>query len=167
MSDLIARINIEIERDIELANGEDEQAHNQRHWPDRIERQAAAFRKILELHRKGTLPENAYGEDSPYPPSTWSALRAKENDGSYCVSCYREAWPCPTVLALADVYGLEGPAMLQAIPPNVWTKLQHDNVDVYHNAGHSVIVCYGDGPITTEPDVELRIRQHDEGSRST
>lgn len=52
--------------------------------------------------------------------------------------------------------------MLQAIPPNVWTKLVHWNVDVHHNAGHSVIVCYGDGPITTEPGVELHIRPHGE-----
>lgn len=82
MDDLIARINIEIERDIELVNGEDEQAHNQRHWPDRIERQAAAFRKILDIH------------SGPH---------------SCGFSDYDDADPCGTQLALAEVYGIDTP----------------------------------------------------------
>lgn len=73
MDDLIARINIEIERDIELVNGEDEQAHNQRHWPDRIERQAAAFRKILDWAQRRNCAD---GEHLLSPPDPSELIEA-------------------------------------------------------------------------------------------
>lgn len=52
MSTLIERIKAEIDEDVRLANGEDEQAHNERHWAARIERQAEAFKRIVARHQR-------------------------------------------------------------------------------------------------------------------
>lgn len=48
-ADLTAKVEAEIAKDVEIAHGEDWHAQEERHWPDRIERQADAFRKILEF----------------------------------------------------------------------------------------------------------------------
>lgn len=106
MSDLIARIQREIDIDVRLANGEDERAHNERHWPDRIERQARAFRKILEIHNY-VVKEELRGRLGV--PGAGGLVTFY-----FCPGCGGRDWdidgfdsPCPTVLALAEAYGIE------------------------------------------------------------
>lgn len=62
--ELIVKIQKEIKKDVNLANGEDEEAHNERHWADRIERQAQAFRKILTF--TGVLRADYRDNDADY-----------------------------------------------------------------------------------------------------
>ncbi len=87
---LLEDIEREIEKDIELANGEDEQEHAQRHWPDRIERQADAFRSILERHR-------------PVDNSRNHAIYIQ------CATCRDDEggpanWPCEEIRDIASIY---------------------------------------------------------------
>lgn len=89
MDDLTAKIRAEIDTDVRLANGEDEQAHNERHWPDRIERQAAAFRLLLDL----ALNLRAAYQDDP-------CNGARQNDN---------ATASDILGALRDVYEIKHP----------------------------------------------------------
>lgn len=91
-SALISAINAEITADVNITNGQDMNEHAERFWPDRIERQAAAFRRILHRHR-------------PYG-TTDNQLR--------CITCVHDGnrrtsvlWPCDEVRDLADIYQIE------------------------------------------------------------
>lgn len=90
MTDLTALINAEIDKDVELSHGEDEQEHAERHWPDRIERQAAALRRILARHKPITRE---------YPHPVCSRCR-KGKKGK------RVEWPCPEIRDLLAIYDL-------------------------------------------------------------
>lgn len=85
--DLIARIRAEIDKDVEIVNGEDWHAQEERYWPDRVERQAAAFRKILGLAQE--------------------AIEGYEEDPCNGARQIERAWASDVIGALADVYGLE------------------------------------------------------------
>jgi len=83
--ELLNRLRREIERDIELSLGEDEQEHAERHWPDRIERQAAAFCRIIKRHR-------------PVPKRNIEAMK--------CARCDK-SWPCAEIRDLAAIYDID------------------------------------------------------------
>jgi hypothetical protein len=112
MSDLIAKINAKLDAEELAARDAIKQSHTSRRlidgqmvavpirpsrwrgaaWPpERVLRQVTAHRKILELHaaRLVTLP----GWDSN-PDTPW------------CGEC-NARFPCPTLLALAEAYGIE------------------------------------------------------------
>lgn len=96
---LIANIGGEISRDVDIANGEDHHAQEQRWWPDRVERQAEVFRGIIERHK---------------PRRMWADGVADHE--LECVACttggYLRSpmtWPCPEIKGLAAIYDFEVP----------------------------------------------------------
>lgn len=86
MDDLIARINTEIDQDVRIVHGEDWHAQEERYWPDRVERQAAAFRKILEEHERLVAANSSDRADIAERAALWRVVGL-----------------------LADVYGIEHP----------------------------------------------------------
>lgn len=135
MSTLIERIKAEIDKDVRLANGEDEQAHNERHWPDRIERQAAALRKILDEHNlQQKIGSTMHGQELLY----------------YCPSCGGRDWdldsvgtkPCPTVLALAELYEIEVDTRRFAAR-RIWGQDDH---------GNRVVIGHGEPGLVDEDE---------------
>lgn len=70
--------------------------HMERHDPARVLRQVAAMRKILDLHEPFVADEN---EPDPI------CQTCIEGSHLYDVNAY----PCPTVLAVAEAYGLDTP----------------------------------------------------------
>lgn len=79
-----------------------EGAHIARHDPARVLRQVAAMRKVLELH-------------SPVDVVAFGKVTARECAACFDVDTYRGYseepprldWPCPTILAFAEAYGIE------------------------------------------------------------
>lgn len=101
MNDLRAQILAQIDKDEQLANGQDEQAHAERHWPDRIHRQAAALRKILALHETRRIDPSQYWPSGGWLCSVCSPWQ--EGEQVYADVRY-DGEACPTVLAIADIY---------------------------------------------------------------
>jgi hypothetical protein len=66
--------------------------HIARHDPARTLAMVAAHRKILDVH----------GELKSATPGTVSGCVTCDADGVV----YEDSWPCPTVLALAEAYGI-------------------------------------------------------------
>jgi hypothetical protein len=107
MNALVKRIGNEIARDAQLALGEDEQAHAERHWPDRIERQVEAFKRLLERHK----PVEQWGGGGHV--ERWliavecSYCWAFDRDGDRDDYGAGRAWPCDEIRDLAAIYGIE------------------------------------------------------------
>jgi len=80
--------------------------HIARQDPDRTLRRVAAHRKILDLHAAGTH-ECRDATPSVYPADAHLLGRTPGEEWIYYSTEYFESRPCPTLLALADVYGVQ------------------------------------------------------------
>lgn len=89
MDALIAKIKAEIDEDVEIVHGEDWHEQEERYWPDRVERQAAAFRRILDRAEE--------------------ALRAADESTTDARLAYAACSARETIHDLASVYGIEHP----------------------------------------------------------
>jgi hypothetical protein len=77
--------------------------HMVRHDPTRVLRQAAALRKILELHQR------IAGDPHYDHPDTCTECGTSIYDRNGQQRTSQRSWPCPTLLALADIYGIDHP----------------------------------------------------------
>jgi Family of unknown function (DUF6221) len=80
--------------------------HIARQDPARTLRQVAAHREILELHAAETH-ECRDGTPSVYPADAHLLGKTPGEEWTYYSTEYFEARPCPTLLALAEVYGVQ------------------------------------------------------------
>lgn len=76
--------------------------HIARHDPASTLRRCAADRKILELHVPVILHAG-----HPLVPPVAGATRRVCRSCSPMVGSADDSWPCPTLLALAEAYGIE------------------------------------------------------------
>lgn len=72
-----------------------------RHDPARVLRMVAAHRKILDGHPPFPVRQNGNGRVFAYECATCHEKGTWENEP------LRQDWPCPTLLALAEAYGLD------------------------------------------------------------
>lgn len=110
MTDLIAKLRAALDDDERIARAArakyftskvlgqfsaiGDMRHAIRHDPARVLRQVAAMRKVLDLHQPFIADE-----DEPDP----ICQTCTEGSHLYDISAY----PCPTLLALAEAYGIE------------------------------------------------------------
>ena len=119
--DLRRRIKAEIAKDVSLSLGEDEQEHHERHWPERIERQAAAFRRILKRHKPIDLVEMPHA-------SLIVCTTCRQVDAPALPS----SWPCPEIIDLAAIYNIATATPAAAEPMRVAGTTAH--VSMQHPA---------------------------------